>query len=160
MAKKRGTPSFQEAIETAEHLKLVVGLGAIKRSEGAGQIDTGAANLQGSVAMDDDCRSAYPTSARWDYVIGTRRQRGDVAYFVEVHSAETSEVSKMTAKLDWLMEFLARDQQAPLARLQRAVHWIASGRINIPKHTRQYKLLKTTLAQRGLIGPSKQLTLE
>jgi len=52
--------------------------------------------------------------------------------------------------------------QAPqknLAALDREYHWVASGRINIPKHVPQYRILNTTLKKAGLHGPVEHLVL-
>jgi hypothetical protein len=152
--------TFRNAIGSANHLKWKIGLQVIKRSEGGGQISGGEPErLLGGAAIDDDCLMAYPNANRWDYVIGYRRSRKLVAYFIEVHSAETSDVSKIEKKLEWLREFLRQDAQKELAALVREFHWVASGRINIPKHLPQFKRLQTTLRKLGLKGPAKQLVL-
>ena len=102
---------------------------------------------------------AYPNDSRWDYVVGYRRSKKAVAHFIEVHSAEASDVSKIQEKLEWLRGFLQEEAQGSLAALSREFHWVASGRINIPKHLPQFKRLQTTLRKAGLRGPAKQLTL-
>jgi hypothetical protein len=43
--------------------------------------------------------------------------------------------------------------------MDREYHWVASGRINIPQHVPQYRLLKTTLRKAGLRGPFERLVL-
>jgi hypothetical protein len=145
---------------TSPRLVLRLGLQAIKKGEGHGQIVAkNRKRLLGSAAIDDDCRSAFPIANRWDYVIGYERARKAIAYFVEVHSAETSEVSKIEKKLRWLEDFLLQASQKKLAALDREYHWVASGRINIPKHVPQYRILKTTLRKAGLRGPVEQLVL-
>jgi len=52
----------------------------------------------GSVDIDECVKSKYPNSNRWDYCVGY----GNQVYFIEVHSANTSEVGTMLAKLQWL----------------------------------------------------------
>ena len=158
MAKANGlrtkTPvSFEQAIEAAEHLNLIAGLGAVKRGEGRDRISVEPERLLGSVNIDDDCRGAYPSASRWDYVIGWRSEGRECAVFVEVHSAETSDVSKVEKKLSWLIDFLNRESQAKLHALPRQIHWVASGRVNIPRHLPQFKKLQTTLRAKGLSGP-------
>lgn len=152
---------FARAIrETRPRLVPKPGLRAIKRGEGHGQIVAEERRrLLGSAAIDDDCRAAYPKDPRWDYLIGYERDSNAIAYFVEVHSAETSEVSKMEKKLRWLQDFLLQASQRKLAALDRECHWVASGRINIPKHVPQYRVLKTTLRKAGLQGPVERLVL-
>jgi hypothetical protein len=83
----------------------------------------------------------------------------DGACFVEVHQAETSGVSDVEKKLSWLIDFLNRDPQSALRSLPREIYWIASGRVNIPKHVPQYKRLNTTIRARGLSGPLTRLNL-
>ena len=153
---------FRKAIDQADHLQLKNGLAAVKRGEGKGQIlAEDSTRILGSVNIDDDCCRTAPNANRWDYVIGYDRSGQIVAYFVEVHSAVTSEVSTIQKKLDWLLQEFLRDEKCQeLAALQREIHWVASGAIKIPQHTRQYRFLKTTLRKKGLLGPSKQLTLQ
>jgi hypothetical protein len=152
--------AFEKAISEAVHLRLRPGLQAIKPSEGKGQISAkDPSSVLGSVAIDDDCLMAHPNAARWDYVIGYARSSAPVAFFVEVHSAETSEVSKVEDKLAWLHGYLREEPQRKLAGLPREVHWVASGRISIPQHTPQFKKLNTTLRKLGLRGPVKSLVL-
>lgn len=152
---------FDAAIRvTAPRLALKPGLKAIKKGEGHGQIVAeDPKRLLGSAAIDDDCRASEPHGNRWDYVIGYGRASKAIAYFVEVHSAETSEVLKVEKKLRWLQDFLLQRSQEKLAALDREYHWVASGRINIPKHVPQYRTLQTTLRKAGLRGPTERLVL-
>jgi hypothetical protein len=151
--------SFRQAIEVADHLLWKPGLTAIKKSEGAGKIDGNPKFMLGGACIDDDCKAAHAHGSRWDYVIGYQRSHEAIAHFIEVHSAETSEVSAVEKKLHWLRDLLAKDAQEPLAKLTSEYHWVASGRINIPRHLPQYKKLQTTLRKLGLKGPVKHLTL-
>lgn len=151
--------TFAHAIDQAEHLKLLEGLRAIEPGEGKGSITADARTLIGSVGMDKDCEASYPTHSRWDDVVGVRHSGGDHAFFIEVHPAESSNVSEMIRKLDWLLTFLARERQKALAALPHEFHWVAIGRINIPKHPPQYKPLQTNLRSRGLRGPAKHLAI-
>ena len=158
---KTPAAQFSDAIEEAEYLQLKVGLQAIKSGEGKGQISaTDPACLLGSVMIDDDCKKPpFAKDPRWDYVIGYRRGHDAVAHFVEVHSAETSNVSDINKKLRWLRDFLERAHQKKLKALTREYHWVASGRVNIPKHLPQFRFLKATLGKLGLKGPVKTLAL-
>jgi hypothetical protein len=152
---------FDAALRATEPpLGLKPGLKAIKKGEGHGKIAAeDAKQLLGSAAIDDDCRVCDPHGNRWDYVIGYERNSKAFAYFIEVHSAETSEVSKVEKKLRWLQDFLLKSPQEKLAALEREYYWVASGRINIPQHTQQFKHLHSTLRKAGLRGPVKHLTL-
>ena len=112
------------------------------------------------VAIDDDCQSSYPHANRWDYVVGYERTEQAIAHFIEVHSAETSEVGTVEKKFQWLLDFLAAEEQTHLRKLPAEFHWVASGRVNIPKHTPQYKKLFVTLPKRGLKFAGKELVLK
>lgn len=57
-------------------------------------------SADGSVDIDTCTKTQYPSDSRWDYVIGYNGK----AYFIEVYSAETSEVSKVLQKLQWLKQ--------------------------------------------------------
>jgi hypothetical protein len=153
---------FRAAVEAAECLNWKPGLQAISASEGKGQIvGTDPNKLVGSAFIDQDCRSSPvgDRKPRWDYVVGYDRSNVAVAHFVEVHSANPKGVGEVADKLQWLRDFLERDAQASLKKLRREYHWIASGKINIPKHVPQYRILNTTLRRLGLQGPVKHLTL-
>jgi hypothetical protein len=154
-------PTFKACIAATQHLEWRPGLQAITSAEGGGQVtgqDPGS--LLGGAAIDTDSRALHPNASRWDYVIGYARASGAHAYFIEVHSAETTDVSVVEKKLKWLLDdYLRADSQQALAKLPRELHWVASGRINIPQHLPQYRKLQTTLRKRGLRGPVKQLTL-
>jgi len=155
-----GDSAFRDAIAATDRLQLMAGLQAIKDGEGKGQISgNDPRHVLGSVAIDDDCKAAYPNDCRWDYVVGYNRAGQAIAHFIEVHSAETSEVSKVADKLGWLMKYLQEPPQRKLAAFSREYHWVASGRINIPQHTPQFKRLNSSLRKLGLRGPVKSLEL-
>ena len=106
----------------------------------------------GSVEIDECVKRIYPNANRWDYVFAYK----SIAYFVEVHSAESNEVSVVLSKLQWLKDWL-KTQAPELAKLKakQPYFWIQSSRFNIPKTTRQYRLA----AQNGIL-PISKLTLK
>jgi hypothetical protein len=162
MGRAEAEAAFRQIVGCAEHLRWRVGLSAIKRGEGHGQIRAASADrLWGSVDVDGDCKAAYPEESRWDYAIGYGSEGGSKAqvFFVEVHSAVSSQVSAMAKKLDWLKGFLNRPRSAPLARLRREYHWVASGKVDIPRHLPQYRNLARLRGAHGLKGPDRELTL-
>jgi hypothetical protein len=106
----------------------------------------------GSVDIDACTASIYPNENRWDYVLSYKSK----AYFIEVHSAESSEVSVVLRKLKWLKIWL--NEKAPEIRKLKAeqpYYWIQSGRFNILKGSRQAK----SIAQAGL-RPIPKLNLQ
>ena len=159
--KKAPKPSFEEAILAAEYLVLARSAEAIGKgkNEGRGRLLIDPKAMVGGVAMDVDCRQAYPQSSRWDYVFGVNRVGRQYALFVEVHHATASGVSDLERKLAWLRAFLARDKQVALRDLPRELHWVASGRVDIPQHLPQFKRLQQMRVRDGLRGPSERLTL-
>jgi len=144
--------AFRDAIDQAEHLTLHEGLQAI--AEGKGMIR--APKPVGSVNIDRDCKPHYPQTNRWDYAIGVVNAKSTKVHYVEVHPAETNEVKVVIRKLEWLREFLEREAQAALKKLPSECHWLASGRVRIPKTTPQYRRLQLSQIR----FHSKALTLE
>jgi hypothetical protein len=161
-ATKRNDPNeaFRDAIAMCKPLRLRDGLQAVKKGEGKDRISArDPARLLGSVNIDDDCRATYPNDSRWDYAIGYDRNGQAIAYFIEVHSAETTEVSTVEKKFQWLLDFLAAEGHERLQTLPAEFYWVASGRVNIPPHLPQYKKLHVTLRKRGLKFSGKNLIL-
>ena len=122
------------------------GLSAIKGSDKSFFRSSLTRNIQGSIDIDSCLVSKYPSANRWDYVLGYE----DTCFFVEVHPASTSEVSKIIAKKKWLIDWL-RSQSSPLLDREHSFHWIASGKVDIRKGSRQEKLLNLS----GIKGPKK-----
>lgn len=98
---------------------------------------------EGSLDIDACTRVLYPTQNRWDYAVSYDSK----VYFVEVHSAETGEVSTVLRKLQWLKDWLNR--KAPEINKLKAdapYYWIQSGRFSILKNSAQTK----QIAQSGI----------
>lgn len=160
--KKRIAPkdTFRDAVTTCKPLKLRDGLQAVKKGEGKDRISaSNPDHLLGSVNIDDDFQATHPNANRWDYVVGYDRGGTAIAHFIEVHSAETSEVSTVEKKFQWLLEFLAAPGHERLRGLSSEFHWVASGRVKIPPHLPQSKKLHVTLRKRGLKFSGKNLIL-
>ncbi len=104
-------------------------------------VDT--SKCEGSIDIDACTTAIYPNANRWDYALAYDSK----VYFVEVHSAETSEVSVVLRKLQWLKDWL--NEKAPKVRELKAeqpYYWIQSGKFSILKNSPQAK----TIAQSGL----------
>jgi hypothetical protein len=96
--------------------------------------------LQGSIDIDTCTTAKYPNDNRWDYAFAYKKE----VFFVEFHSANTSEVSTVIKKLQWLKDWL--QQQSPeinklKAKNCPAFYWIQSKGFSIPKTSRQYRLV-------------------
>ncbi len=104
---------------------------------------TGSLDLDGALAR----HPGHARSPRWDYGLGYKPPKGgERAIWIEVHKAETGEVSVVLNKLQWLRDWLAGEAPG-LRRLtdrgppaDRYV-WIATGKIRIPSNARQRRRL-------------------
>jgi len=142
--KNNKNQAFKEAVEQTEDVKNCYKTGLQALGNHSKKIEVSdTSKCEGSVEIDRCVESKYPQDNRWDYTLS---YKGKV-YFVEVHSAETSEVSVVLKKLQWLKDWL--NQQAPLIKklsTDEPYCWIQSGRYNILKGSKQERLL----AQKGL----------
>lgn len=129
--------TFQEAVESSKGLEnsFQKGLGALGNHKGIVHASD-TFSINGSVDIDEAMKEAYPNANRWDYTIGY----ADQAYFVEVHPADSSQVAVMQEKLTWLKTMLKYELQ-PLDKIKanRPYYWVYTNRVNIPKHTPQYR---------------------
>ncbi len=142
---------FKQAIEATDEVKNCYksGLKALGGYSSKIQLED-TARCEGSADLDTCLLATYPQSNRWDYVFSYKGH----TYFVEVHSADTSEVSVVLKKLAWLKGWLI--SQAPQVNQlsPKSFYWIQSNGYHISKNSRQEKLL----AQQGL-RPINQLKL-
>lgn len=111
------------------------------------------AKLQGSVDIDSCTAAKYPNDNRWDYALS---YKGEI-FFVEVHSANTSEVRTVLRKLQWLKDWL--NNEGPeinnlKAKNRNPFVWIQSKNFQIPKNAPQY----LAAVKAGLL-PIKKLEL-
>jgi hypothetical protein len=144
---------FRDAVEQTPGISLQSGL----QGMGADSSKVTAANTRkilGSVPIDSDLVHCFPNEPRWDYVVGYRRRNNEHLYFVEVHPAQTTNAQEVLQKARWLRTWLG---DVPLGDLSsRSLHWIATGRVRIPKNTPQYR----QLARSGILGPVRNLRLQ
>lgn len=112
---------------------------------------------EGSVDIDSALRDVevnsvkvYAQVCRWDYAIGY----DGTTYFIEVHSAETSQVTPVLKKFRWLKDFLVTDAPALNKQQEKRFYWISSGGNNILRGSPQAR----QLAQSG-ITLDRQLNL-
>lgn len=78
-----------------------------------------------SIDLDTCLAKTYPQNSRWDYCFAY----GDEVFFVEVHSAITSEVTTVIKKLEWLKNWLknnAPDIDKLKAQSRTPYYWIQS----------------------------------
>lgn len=94
--------------------------------------------IDGSLDIDETTSKLYPNDNRWDYALCYDSE----VFYIEVHSAITSEVSRMIKKLQWLkiwLETKAPEINKLTTKTKRPFYWVQSSNSNIPKHMPQYK---------------------
>lgn len=146
--------TFQDIVNETSDITTgyMSGLQALKREHRSKVSITDNSLLGGSVDIDSCTTLKYPNANRWDYAV---EYNGKV-FFIEVHSAITSEVSTVIAKLKWLKEWLRTE--APLLDERKAdapYHWLQSSNFDIPKTAPQFK----AIVQAGL-KPKPRLALQ
>lgn len=122
MAKQ--TLTFEEAVEATQDVKggYKKGLGALGAySKKINVTDTRL--LNGSIDIDACTTAKYPNANRWDYALSYNQE----VYFVEVHSANTSQVSTVLRKLQWLKDWL-NSEASEINKLKapEPYYWIMS----------------------------------
>ncbi len=146
---------FRKEIDKIPEIRgcFMAGLQALERDHSKKVRDYKNDKLEGSLDLDQCVKSIYPNSNRWDYIIGYNSK----ALFVEVHSAQTGEVTTMIKKLNWLKDWLntkapglkkIKDKQTPFI-------WLSSSKVDIPRYSSEYK----RLAAAGII-PKSHLSLK
>jgi hypothetical protein len=71
----------------------------------------GVSHPTGSFDLDTAKKAAEPNNSRWDYGIGCKpNDKDEIAIWVEVHPASTSEVDTMLNKLEWLKGWLKQQK--------------------------------------------------
>ena len=126
--------TFKEAVASTPHTQNCYQAGLAALGKYSVKIELGdTMQCSGSLDIDTCVTNIYPQSNRWDYAFC---YKGEV-FFVEVHSANTSEVDSVMRKLQWLKDWLhlhAPQINMLKARSRTAYYWIQSGKFNIPKN--------------------------
>lgn len=135
---------FKLAVEATPDIKTCHRPGLQALGSHSNKISLGNnSQCNGSVEIDECVKGKYANSNRWDYCFGYNHE----AYFIEVHSANTSEVSTMLNKLQWLKDWL--NSSAPELYKMKAkppYYWIMTGKYNIQPNSPQAR----RIAQSGL----------
>lgn len=142
----QGTPDIAECLRA--------GLQALGSNRHKIRVDS-TRNLTGSVNIDACLTRRYPNAPRWDYVFGYK----DRVYYVEVHQGRTSEMEKVIAKLDWLVQWRKRSAQSLEDLKHRSTyHWISTGKIDsaFAKNNRYRRILH----QKSIFGPDSVLNAD
>ena len=141
MKNKKANPriTFKQAVEATPDVATGFRKGLTALGTYSSKISVSdTKHLQGSVDIDKSTTAKYPNSNRWDYALA---YKGEI-FFIEVHSANSSEVRTVLRKLQWLKDWL--HQEAPKinelkAKNQSPFYWIQSKGFAIPKTSPQYR---------------------
>ena len=122
------------------------------------RVKPGEVQILGSVNIEQALHQRYPNKPIWDYAIGVQKGNKPYAIWVEVHPANTSNVSEVLSKLRWLKEWLSSraTQLHALTPLQKAYHWIATNEVGISLNSPQAR----QLAKAGMTMPRRVLILD
>lgn len=141
--------SFKEAIARIPTLKNAwcPGLQALRPEDKPHIEPEDPRKLTGSVDIDAAYRKLMPQSNRWDFGIAFQHtnRKGEMIYWVELHTASDSQVKVVIKKVEWLLEWLKNDGKA-LASFEREIIWVSSGVTAFTRSSPQRKLM----AQAGL----------
>jgi hypothetical protein len=148
------TSKFKQAVENTEEIKDGYKNGLKALGNYSSKIQLGdTKKCDGSVDIDECTKSIYPQENRWDYALSYK----DNVYFVEVHGADTSEVSVVLKKLAWLKDWV--NTKAPhikaLLSKENPYIWIQTNGNHILPNSSQNRLI----AQNGL-KPIAKLKLD
>lgn len=141
MAKQK-TKTFKEAVESTADVKLCYhkGIQALEHRHRMKIQFSDTSQCNGSLFIDKCVtdQKKYPQANTWDYAVA---YKGEV-FFVEVHSANTSEVRTVLRKLEWLKMWL-RDHAPEIEKLKAKskfpFYWIQSDRFDIAPNSAQLR---------------------
>ncbi len=140
--KAKPTMTFKKAVEDTPDVATCfkTGLTALG-TDSSKVIVTDTPDLEGSIDIDACTTACYPNASRWDYAFAYKGE----ALFIEVHSANSSEVGTVLRKLKWLKDWLQK--QAPeidklKAKKLSPFYWVQSKGFAIPKTSPQYRAAK------------------
>jgi hypothetical protein len=122
--------TFKEAVEKTPHLTNAwqKGLEALRAQDKPHIKAENTRRLKGSADIDKALQQHDPNSHRWDFAIGykhTNRSQ-ECVYWIEIHTANDSQVNLVLDKLRWLKNWLAGDGRL-LNGFEREFIWVSSG---------------------------------
>jgi len=127
---------FKRAVEETPDISKGYKMGLLALGQYSNKVKVGdTTKIQGSVDIDFCTTAKYPQLNRWDYVFSYKSE----VFFVEVHSAYTSEVKSVLKKLQWLKDWL--HSEAPKInklKAKQSFFWVQSKNFQIPKNSPQY----------------------
>lgn len=162
----KATLTFADAVKAAPQpvaAALQKGKRALSKAHRAQVKCKDEARWTGSIELDEALKKEreHATASRWDYGLGYQDPDGlESALWLEVHSAETGEVSTVIKKLRWLKDYLpvnCPDLWSLTVKTPERLRfvWVASGRYAIPPNAPQLRALRAV----GLDPPMQRLSV-
>lgn len=146
--------TFKTAVENTPDINTCFRPGLKALGSDSSKIKLSNARLcEGSVDIDSCLSAKYHQQNRWDYCFSYNQE----VFFIEVHSAVTSEVITVLRKLNWLKDWLKTNAPAinsMKAKSRPPFYWVQSSKFGILPQSKQYR----TIVQAG-IKPVSRLEL-
>lgn len=121
---------FKEAIERTRHLETAyqTGLQALRAQDRAHLEIENTRKVAGSADIDNALRAHDPHGNRWDFAVAYQHtnQTEEIVYWLELHTANDSQVKVVIRKARWLLNWLRNDGHR-LKKFEREIIWISSG---------------------------------
>jgi hypothetical protein len=137
--KRKMKLSFKEVVESTQAIATCYRNGLQALAKHSAKVKLGdTVKCTGSVDLDTCVTQAHPQANRWDYFFC---YKGEV-FFVEVHSAQTGEVSTVLRKLAWLRTWLnttGQEINKMRATSTGPYFWVQSNGFHIPLNSPQYR---------------------
>ena len=99
--------------------------------------------VSGSVDLDSCYLKECPEANRWDYIIFLNHKLYAPCQCIEIHSCNSSEVSVMKRKLQWLKDLLIKNELGNIKKDYRFI-WVYTNGDKIPKGS-HYSLQRAKL---------------
>jgi len=145
---------FGNAVKSTPSIKKCYAPGLRALGEYSNKVEIGTPSMcNGSIDIDSCTKSKHPNANRWDYAFSYKNE----IFFIEVHTANTGEVSTVIRKFKWLKEWLRTEAphiNALKARSRSPFYWVQSNGFHILPQSRQYREV-TSIGLR----PIRKLTL-
>ena len=140
--KKDGKKTFKQAVEETPDVARCFQVGNAGLGPYRNKIEVHDTRLLcGSIDIDACTTAKYPGEHRWDYAICYKSE----VFFIEIHSAQTSEVSTVLNKFRWLKDWLhhkAPEINKLKATTKTPFYWVQSKNFQILKNSAQYRQAK------------------
>lgn len=151
--------NFKETVGQTRGLERAwcSGLGALRPEDKPHIVAENTRNIRGSVDIDAAYQAADPHGNRWDFAIAYKHTNrdGEVIYWVELHTASDSQITKVIKKARWLLDWF-KSTGAELAKFEKDIVWVSSGSTHLSPTSPQKKMM----AMVGLRQTGTKLTIK